>query len=214
VHRRVEPVRAGLEPERAEHLLAELLLPGGVEGLVEEARVDLRSLAHELREHRPDRPEDLGDLLRLHERLEVVEQRRVRRVRPLEALDVAALEIEVALERGQELREVVRRARVDPDLVPERGAADQLGAQLGRDAALLLPVAARHADEARVVRVVLERLLERAQPLEQAPHLVVDEALVGQATQRRHRLGASGMTSRRHRDLLVPAQDVQRPSEV
>ena len=151
----------------------------------------------ELGEHRPDRPEHLGDLGREHVRLEVVEERRVRRVLPLEAVDVLPLQLEVALERGEELREVVRRAGLDPDLVAERSRARQLDAELRRDAALLLPVPARHADEARVVGVVVERLLERTQALEQAAELLVHEPLVYHLAQRRELVGAGGMAARR-----------------
>ena len=150
----------------------------------------------------------------LHVRLEVVEERRVGRVVPLEALDVAALELEVALERGEEPREVVRRARLDPDLVAERRRSRQLDAELGRNAALLLPVAPGDADQAGVVGVVLERLLERAQALEQAPDLVVDELLVDDAAQRRERLGTRRMAAGRHRDLLIPGEHAYRAGEI
>ena len=175
---RIEPIRAFLEAERRQDPLAELLLLSGLERLLEERRVDAGRLLHELGQHRPDRPEDLGDLGREHVRLEVVEERRVRRVVPVEAVDVLPLQLEVALERGEELREVVGRAGLDPDLVSERARTRQLDAELRRDAPLLLPVATRHADQARVVGVVVERLLERAQALEQAADLVVDEPLV------------------------------------
>ena len=168
---RVEPVRALLEAERREDPAVERCLLVGRVGQLEERRVDARSVLHELGEDGPDRPEHVRDLGRRHVRLEVVEERRVRRVLPLEALDVAALQVEVALERGKEAREVVLRARLDPDLVAERGRADHLGAELGWNAALLLPVATRDADEARVVGVVVERLLEWLQSLEQAADL-------------------------------------------
>ncbi len=138
--------------------------------------------------------------------LEVVEQRRVRRVLPLEAFDVAALELEIVFERRKELREVVGGPRLDPDLVAERGCADHLRSQLGRDPALLLPVAAGDADQARVVRVVVERLLERLQPVEEMADLRVDELLVRDSTDRGHRLGASRMAAGRHHDLLVPGE--------
>ena len=46
------------------------------------------------------------------------------------------------------------------------------GGELGRDAARLLPVAARDPDQARVVGVVVELLLERRQLVEQPPDLV------------------------------------------
>ena len=112
------------------------------------------------------------------------------RVVPLEALDVAPLQLDVPLERGEEAREVVVRARLDPDAGGLARRARHLGAELGGHAPLLLPVAARDADEARVVRVVLERLLEWAQALEQRADLGVDEPLVGDAPERRERLGA------------------------
>ena len=165
---------------------------------------------HELGEHGADRREHLGDLGGQHVRLEVVEQRRVGRVLPLEALDVPALEVEVPLERREELREVVGRARLDPDLVAERSRADHLRPQLGRDPALLLPVAARDADQARVVRVVVERLLERSEPFEQIADLGVDELLVRDASDGRHRLGTRGMAAGRHHDLLIPAEHADR----
>ena len=181
---------------------------------MEERRIDSRRLLHELGEHGPDRPEHLRHLGRQHVRLEVVEQRRVRRVLPLEALDVASLQLEVSLERREELREVVRRTRLDPDLVSERGGADHLGPQLRRHTALLLPVAPGDADEARVVRVVVERLLEGAEPFEQGADLGVDELLVGDTSDGRHRLGASGMPAGRHRHLLIPGQHADRLGEI
>jgi hypothetical protein len=173
---------------------------------VEEGRVHTRRLADELREHRSDRPEHRCDLLRLHERLEVVEEGRVRRVRPLEAFDVAPLEVEIALECRQEPGEVARRPGLDPHLVPERGRADHLRAELGRHPPFLLPVPARHADEARVVGVVLEGLLEWSQELEQPSDLVVDEPFVGDPADGRHRLCAGRMAAGRHRHLLIPRE--------
>ena len=88
----------------------------------------------------------------------------------------------------------VARASIQTWL-PSAAGARQLDAELGRNAALLLPVAARDADQARVVGVVVERLLERAQALEQAADLVVDELLVRDAAQRRERLGARRMAA-------------------
>ena len=169
---------------------------------------------HELGEHGADRAEHLRHLRGQHVGLEVVEQRRVRRVLPLEALDVAALELEVAFERREELREVVGRPRLDPDLVAERSRADHLRPQLGRDPALLLPVAAGDADQARVVRVVVERLLERLQPVEETADLRVDELLVRDSSDRGHRLGTSGMAAGRHHDLLVPGEHANRLAQI
>ena len=210
----IEPVRALLEAERREDALAESLLRAGRERLLEERRVDARRLAHELGEHGADRPEYLGHLGRLHVRLEVVEERGVGRVLPLEALDVAPFQLEVALKRREEPGEVVGRARLDPDLVAERRRSRQLDAEVGRNAALLLPVAPGDADEASVVRVVLERLFDGAESLEETPDLVVDELLVDDATQRRERFGARRMAAGRHRDLLIPGEDASRSGEI
>ncbi len=115
---------------------------------------------------------------------------------------------------GKELREVVGGAGLDPDLVSERARARHLDAELRRDAPLLLPVPARHSDEARVVGVVVERLLERAQALEQAADLVVDEPLVHHLAQRRELVGARGMAALGHRDLLIPCQHTPGPGEI
>ncbi len=155
-----------------------------------------RRLAHQLGEHGANRPEHLGHLGRLHVRLEVVEERRVGRVLPLEALDVPAFQLEVALKRREEPGEVVGGARLDPDLISERRRSSQLDAELGRNAALLLPVTPRDADETGVVGVVLQRLLDGTEALEETPDLVVDELLVDDAAQRRERLGARRMAAR------------------
>ena len=85
----------------------------------------------------------------------------------------------------------VARASIQTWL-PSAAAARQLDAELRRDAALLLPVAARHADEAGVVGVVVERLLERTEALEEAAELVVDEPLVHDLAQRRELVGTAG----------------------
>ena len=211
---RVESVRALLEAEGCEDPAVEHCLLVCRVGQLEEGRFDARCVLHELGEDGPDRPEHIRDLGRRHVRLEVVEERRVRRVLPLEALDVAALQVEVALERGKEAREVVLRARLDPDLVAERGRADHLGAELGGNAALLLPVAARDADEARIVGVVVERLLEWLQSLEQASDLRVGESLVRDPADRRECFGPSRVTAGRHRHLLIPAEHASRTREI
>ncbi len=211
---RIEPVRALLQAERREDALVERFLRVDRERLVEERRVGVRRLADELGQDGPDGREDLRHLGRLHERLEVVEERRVRRVVPLEALDVPALEVEVPLQRREELREVVRRARLDPHLVAERSCARHLRPELRRDAPLLLPVAPRDADEARVVGVVVERLLERAQPVEQASDLVVREALVDDAAERRERLRPGGVPADGHRHLLIPREHHPRARKI
>jgi hypothetical protein len=61
---------------------------------------------------------------------------------------------------------------------------------------------------------VVERLLERLQTLEQAADLGVDELLVRDPADRRHRLGTGGMATRRHRYLLVPSEHAGGSPEV
>ena len=68
-----------------------------------------------------------------------------------------------ALERRQEDREVVRLARLEPGDVRLAALARPGGRELGGHAPRLLPVAARDADQARVVGVVAE-LRPRAAP--------------------------------------------------
>ncbi len=117
---RIESPRPVLEADRRENPFSECALQLGRVGNVEERRVDPRRLTHQLGEHGPDRVEDLRHLGRLHQRLEVVQERGVGRVVPLEALGVALLQVEVPLERREEGGEVVVRAGVDPDLVSLR----------------------------------------------------------------------------------------------
>ena len=203
---RVEPPGVVVEAHRPEHALGEGALRLGREVAVEERRVDLRRRRHELGERRAQHGEDLLHLGRQHPGLVVVEERRVRAVGPLEALDVAPLQLDVRPQIGEERREVARAAGLDPRVVAAGGLQRHLGAELGRHAARLLPVAPGHAYEAAVVGVVRLRLDERLGPIEESPHLVVRESLVRDPAERREllraRLGAVG----RHRHALVPAE--------
>jgi hypothetical protein len=79
---------------------------------------------------------------------------------------------------------------------------------------LLFPIPAGDPDEAGVVRVVLERLFERADAFEECADLVVDELLVHDAAQCGERLRASRVTAGRHRDLLIPGEDACCASEI
>ena len=193
MNRRVEPVRALLEPERVEDTLAELLLLLRLEGLLEELRstcgaccTSAASTGRSSRRPPPPRRE--------HVRLVVVEEWRVRRVLPFEAVDVLSLELEVALERRRTSKSLVARGSIQTWL--PSAAARQLDAELRRNAALLLPVAARHPDEAGVVGVVVERLLERTEALEDAAELLVHEPLVHDLAQRRQLVGTCGIAAR------------------
>ena len=87
----------------------------GEERLVDLAAALLGDQRHELGLHLGEDPRDLG---RLHLRLEVVEQDVVRLVRlRLEAFDVAAAQLDVALERPEEELEV----RTSPSPRPRPG---------------------------------------------------------------------------------------------
>ena len=118
-------------------------------------------------EHGLEPVEDRVDLDRLHARLVVVEHDVVRVAVVVEAGDVLAAQLEVPLEVRQHDAVVLLLARPEPALVAEGAGARQLRAELGRDADGLLVVAARDADEARLERLVVVRLLERPQLLEE-----------------------------------------------
>ena len=115
MRRGVEPVRVGLEAERRDQLVGERLLPGaGVRGVAERrVRARLRP-ERDLPQRRAQDLEHRPHLVRLHPRLEVVEQRVVGVARRVEALGVGALELERALEQRPERREVVRLAGPSP----------------------------------------------------------------------------------------------------
>ncbi len=215
VRGRVETPGAAFEAERRHHALGKAPLRIRVELALQEARVDRGRAGDEVAERRRQHREHLRHLTGGHLRLVVVEQGRVRvAVRRLEALGVAAAKLDVLAQVGQKAGEIRARAGVDPGMVPACARPGHLLAQRGRDPPRLLPVAARDADEAGVVGVVLERFLQRREAVEQAADLVVREALVCQARQRRElvrpRLGAE----RRHRHALVPAEHPRRAPQV
>ena len=151
---------------------------------------------------------------RLHPRLEVVEEHVVRLVVALEALDVAALQLDGALEVGEEECEVVVLACLRPDVVRLGGGAGHLGGELGGDAAHLVVVAARRPDQRRLVGVVVELLLVPGEILEQRADLVGDELLVRDPVERRQLLPADRAAARRHHHGLVPEQHLQGPAQV
>ena len=181
---------------------------------MEERGVDLRRGGDDLGQRRAQHREHLADLGREHPGLVVVEERRVRAVRPLEALDVLTLELEVRAQVGEKRGEVARAPRLDPGVMASCRLACHLRAKLGRHAPGLLPVAPRHPDEAAIVGVVRELLDERLARIEQAPDLVVDELLVCDPAERRKLLGACLGAARGHRHALVPAEDSRRVPEI
>ena len=111
-------------------------------------------LGDERAELRGEHGEDLADLGRPHPGLVVLEEHVVRVVVRCEALDVLAAEVDDALEPRPEGGEVGVLARLHPHLVGLRRGLDELGCELGRDAARAVPVALRNANQAGVVGVV------------------------------------------------------------
>jgi len=168
--------------------------------------VDLGGGADEIGQRRAQRGEHLAYLGGRHPGLVVVEQCRVRQVGRLEALDVAALQLDVPAQVRQEGGKVVVPPRLDPRVMPAGRGTGHLDPELGRDTAGLLPVAPRDADQARVVGVVRQRLRQGAEPVEQAADLGVGEPVGDNAAEGRERLGARLGAEWRHGDPLLPAE--------
>src|SRR5918994_2616085 len=215
VHRRVEPPLGRVEAEALDHLELELLLALDRErGAAERT---LPTLAHRGDERNLlllQPVEDGPHLRRLHPRLEVVEEDVVRLVVVVEALDVAPPQLEVLAQRGQELGEVRFLPRLHPHRHRERRRARHLRPQLGGHASRLLPVTADEPDQARLVGVGVEFVLDRRELVEQATHLVGGERLVREPAHRRQLLGANARTAGRHLHLLVPAEQRRGPVEI
>ena len=64
------------------------------------------------------------------------------------------------------------------------------------------------------IRLVVERLLERLQPVEKMADLRVHELLVRDSSDGGHRLGTRGVAAGRHHDLLVPAEHANRLAQI
>ena len=210
VDRGVEPPRRLVEAERRQDGDHSRPLPLDGERALRERAVDgVRRVAHRRDERHElllEPVEHLPHLGRRHIGLEVVQQHVVGLPCRLEALHVAVLELQVALERGDEAGEVRLGASLEPGLMAERRRSRDLGRKGRRHAARLLVVTARDADQARLERVVREALLVPRKLLEQPADLVVDQGLVENAAERSHLLGASRSATRRHHYLLIPAE--------
>ena len=158
----------------------------------EERRVDLGRLADRARSvPGAAEPKTVRHLGRGHERLVVVEQDGVGRVRPLEALDVAELQLDVAAQVGEEGGEVARLPSASTHAWWPRAASRVISSRREAGTRRAFSQSRRVTRiEARLVRVVRVRLLERAQPLEQPADLVVDELLVRDPAERGERVCA------------------------
>ena len=173
---RVEPERPLVRAERACDDERQLVLRVGRVRTGEEVLELLRrALDGELTQRGAQPIEDAPHLARLHALLEVVEQEVVRVVRRREARDVLVLHLEGAVEPGPERLEVVVLACRHPCLDRLGRELRHLGAELGGDAACLLPVTRRHGDEAGVVRVGIEPGDVGGGAFEQLADLVANE---------------------------------------
>ena len=204
---RIEPPGPGVESEALEHgqleapLALERIGPvaGGPFAVVGGAGDERHLLRLQPVEHDPH----LG---RRHAALEVVEQHVVRLVVAVEAVDVAPPQVQVGAQVRQEAREV----RLGPCLRPhgqrQRRRPRHVRPELRGHLSRLLPVAPRHADQARLVGVVVLRFLERREPVEQEADLVRDEPLVREPVERRELLRPHRAAALGHLHLLVPGE--------
>ena len=189
-------------------LARERLLRGARELGGEERVVDvpLALLGGERDELRLDLVEDAAHLGGLHLRLEVVEQDVVELVARLEARDIAAAELEVPLERGQERRVARGGLRLHPDRRRLRRGAGHLGRELRRDAHGLLVEPPPEANQARVVGVRVERLPHRLELVEEPADLGLDQPLVGELLEQTQMPAAGRGAGRGHCRPLVPRE--------
>ena len=161
-----------------------------------------------------ERVEDASHVLGAHPALPLVEHDVVGVVVRREALDPAKAELEDALQPGAEALEIVVLPCRDPGRVGVRRRSLELGGELGRDLPRLLPVAARHANQARVVRVVGQGLPVRGELVGELADPIVDSPHVQDAGERLDLGRSRRLSSRRHPDLEVPGEELLDPGEV
>ena len=133
--------------------------------------------------------------------LEVVEQRVVGALDLREAGDVALAQLDVAPQVGRKSAKSERLARPRQTSWPAAAGVDELGDEVGGDPARLVEVPPGDADGVGVDVGLGLGLLE------QLADAIVDEALVGQAADRRALLGAPPGAGRGHHHLLVPGEE-------
>ncbi len=124
------------------------------------------------------------------------------------------LQLERPVEPGAERPEVVVLARLRPGLDPLGRELCHLRAEVGGDAARLLPVARCDRNEAGVVRLGIEPGDLGRRFLEQLPDLVADEQLVGETADRGEMVAAGLGAPARHHHELVPLEDTCGDDEV
>ncbi len=164
-----------------------------------------------------DRAEEGPELLGREARLVVVEQDVVRVgefPRAVEAGDVAVRELEDALQRGLEEREVGLLARGHPGLLRVGVGARDLRREVGRDVDRLVVVAPEVADQRGVVGLGVGLVGEGLQGIEQLAEPRVGDATVDDPLERleliRPRVGAA----RRHHRVLIPQEQAADPAQI
>ncbi len=154
------------------------------------------------------------DVVGLHTRLVLVEQRVVGALLVTERLGLLAHQVVDLLERRGESGEVVLRAGLRPDFVRQgrfaRDGSHQRSRQLGLD----VEVVADDAHQGCVVAVRVGILHGSFRVFDQAGGIVVHEQLVRQLAQRRQLFGTRVCAAGRHVRLLIPAQQRRRIVEV
>ena len=208
---RVDAPRARAVAEHVDDLVTELDLlvdreVAGEEGVVDLAPVKGRDQIDELG---LDLVEDARDLGGLHLRLEVVEEDVVGLVTALEAVDVAAAQLDLPLHDGEEEVEVRGRLGLEPDRRGLGGRPRHLAAKLRGHLDGLPVVPARGADRRRLPRIGIERVEARLELVDQPADLGVDEPLVLEPLEQRHVRTAPDEAGGGHDRPLVPGEEVR-----
>ena len=213
---RIEPPGLLAQPEQRDDLLRDRFLALDRERAVEERVVDL--LVAERRDQRHELGlelvEDVAHLGGRRLGLEVVEEDVVALLDVTEAVDVRQPQLDVPLERREEERVVRLRLRLHPHRTRLGRGTGHLRPEIGRNPNRLFVVPAREADQGSVVRVGVERLLQRPQLLEQPPCLVRAQQLVREPPEGRHVIRTVRRAGRGHHRLLVPGEQPRDPVEV
>ena len=207
--RLVQPAAVEVVAEAFDHIhgevplrsLREVLAQTGVVGrrLRRDRFDDRHKLAAQLAEERPQRRD-------LHAVVGDVDQRIGDVLVGREIVGQLAAEVEGLLQQRSHLGEVVRRARLGPDLIRRREVAGELRDERGRHFDGALELAARHADQRGVVRVIRQALFVGSQIVQQPADRRIGELLVRQPAERGRLPCARRPAAGRHVRALIPVQ--------
>ena len=101
--------------------------------------------------------------------------------------------------------EIVGRTRFRPDLIRLGAVFVELRHKRSRNLRVALVLAARHADQTGVIRIIRQTLFVRPQLIKQLAHGRIGKFLMSQTRQRRHLAAARRCSARRHVSGLIPA---------